>query len=486
MKILNILRHFFSNRGFSFSAILCLALIVLITQCVLEYGPSWKESNRISKQISLFKDYWEKEGAQKFQSVGLAPTEKLYQEELNEYLKKYNEKTPTLVPDKRVQEMKQEFQKWWETGGSRSFAVKNIVPDQRLYKKEEAKLLKSYTDTKNVYRIRLNTQAPEPSQVFLHWLLFPNIWMFLIQFASLLFVAKLTEERFGKWINLGLLFLATILGALLLLILSGTSFFANNTSFYTGFMIGTALLLGSICQNKNGFISEKKVIVFASLLLFLNLLITWVTCSQIYVAAIILSLVFFVGGSFLGKYMPLPKKSKKEIEKEKRLQKAKEPKQNFQEVRKKKTRAMLDEGFSCAMRGDFALAGKFLTDAMHALLLESDVDSETLNDIAKKITNPSLYIEVSNTQWQEWGTSAYQKKHYEAALLLLEKSLISEKDEKMARKALFTIGEIRVSQNLNPEEGIKRLQKVLELNDSDIFALQAKKLLQKFSNHSPK
>mgnify|MGYP006374568547 CR=1 FL=1 len=80
MKILNILRHFFSNRGFSFSAILCLALIVLITQCVLEYGPSWKESNRISKQISLFKDYWEKEGAQKFQSVGLAPTEELYQE----------------------------------------------------------------------------------------------------------------------------------------------------------------------------------------------------------------------------------------------------------------------------------------------------------------------------------------------------------------------------------------------------------------------
>ena len=56
----------------------------------------------------------------------------------------------------------------------------------------------------------------------------------------------------------------------------------------------------------------------------------------------------------------------------------------------------------------------------------------------------------------------------------------------MARKALFTIGEIRVSQNLNPEEGIKRLQKVLELNNSDIFALQAKKLLQKFSNHSPK
>ena len=96
--------------------------------------------------------------------------------------------------------------------------------------------------------------------------------------------------------------------------------------------------------------------------------------------------------------------------------------------------------------------------------------------------NPSLYIEISSIQWLEWGTSAYQKKLYEAAILFLEKSLVSEKDERMARKALFLIGEIRVSQSMIPEEGIKRLEKVIELNNTDIFAIQAKKIIQKFNS----
>ena len=134
------------------------------------------------------------------------------------------------------------------------------------------------------------------------------------------------------------------------------------------------------------------------------------------------------------------------------------------------------------MRGDFTLAGKYLGEAMHSLLLEADVDQETITDIAKKIVNPSLYIEISSIQWLEWGTSAYQKKLYEAAILFLEKSLVSEKDERMARKALFLIGEIRVSQSMIPEEGIKRLEKVIELNNADIFAIQAKKIIQKFNS----
>jgi len=46
------------------------------------------------------------------------------------------------------------------------------------------------------------------------------------------------------------------------------------------------------------------------------------------------------------------------------------------------------------------------------------------------------------------------------------------------RKSLYRIGELRIRYNLKPEEGIRRLEKVIELGDHDILATQAKKLLE--------
>lgn len=482
MPILKKIQVFFKQQSLTFYIFLGISFLILCVQAILEYGPSWQESRRLSHQKSLFQDYWEQEGAAKFQAVGLSPTNELYNEELNAYLDKYKEKNPSLVPEKRIQEMKIEFREWWETGGSKSFAVQNMVPDKKLYQKEETKLIKSYTDTKLIYMLKLNTNEPEISQVLFQWLLFPNLWIFLLQSISLLFVANFIENRFGKCIGILLLFASQILGNVFLLGLSQTSFFANNNESYVGLAFGIAFILGCICRNYAGKMAEKTILIPASILLLFGLLLYWFTCSKIYVAVIILSIVFFIGGTFAGKYIPFPKKSKKESEREKKLEKANAPKQNFAEQKKKNTRAKLDEGFSCAMRGDFTLAGKYLGEAMHSLLLEADVDQETITDIAKKIVNPSLYIEISSIQWLEWGTSAYQKKLYEAAILFLEKSLVSEKDERMARKALFLIGEIRVSQSMIPEEGIKRLEKVIELNNTDIFAIQAKKIIQKFNS----
>lgn len=481
MAFLNKLKAFLKEQSLTFHIFLGISIITLIMQCALEYGPSWEESSRLSKQKILFQEYWEKEGAAKFQAVGLTPSKELYEEELQSYLSKYIEKNPSIVPDKRVQEMKSEFREWWETGGSRSFAVQNINPDKRLYHKEETKHIKSYTDKKFLYRVRLNTEEPEWNQISLHWLLFPNIWLFVLQCVSLIFIANKVEVRFGKWIGAPFLISSQIIGSLLLLLLSQTSFFANNSYEFVGLGLGIAFMLGSICREPSGKPAEKLILFPASALLFINILLFWFTCTQIYVAAIILSILLFVLGTFVGRYYPVPKKSKKELAAEKQKEKENAPKQNFVEQRKKKTRAMLDEGFSCAMRGDFALAGNYISEAMHSLLLETEADKETVTDIAKKIVNPSLYIEITSIQWHEWGTSAYQKKLYEAALLFLEKSLVSEKDPKMARKAMFLIGEIRISQSILPEEGLQRLNKVIEMNDSDIFAIQAKKIIQKHS-----
>ena len=118
---------------------------------------------------------------------------------------------------------------------------------------------------------------------------------------------------------------------------------------------------------------------------------------------------------------------------------------------------------------------------MTALLQEQPLDHETLKKTAERIVSPSLYIDIPSTQWIEWGGTAKSRGCAEAALFLLEKGLALEKDPKIARRALYTVGEIRIRYGIEPEEGKQRLEKVIELDDRDLLATQAKKLLGKTS-----
>jgi hypothetical protein len=67
----------------------------------------------------------------------------------------------------------------------------------------------------------------------------------------------------------------------------------------------------------------------------------------------------------------------------------------------------------------------------------------------------------------------------DAALSLLEKGLALEKDPKIARRALYSVGEIRIRYGIEPDEGKQRLEKVIELGDGDLLATQAKRMLEK-------
>ena len=90
------------------------------------------------------------------------------------------------------------------------------------------------------------------------------------------------------------------------------------------------------------------------------------------------------------------------------------------------------------------------------------------------------YIDVPSEQWLEWGETARNRKCFVAAVTLLEKGLTTEKNVSLARRALFSVGEIRIGKNMDPEEGAKRLKKVVELNGDDILAKQAKKMLEAY------
>jgi tetratricopeptide (TPR) repeat protein len=144
---------------------------------------------------------------------------------------------------------------------------------------------------------------------------------------------------------------------------------------------------------------------------------------------------------------------------------------------KAKTRSMIEAGFASAKLGQFDQAQRQLTQAMTQLLQEHPVDGALVKSLAERMTSPTLYIELMSNQWLEWGEIAKAKNSPEAAILLLKKGLSREKDKNFARRALYVLGETCITNKIEIEDGVKRLQKVIEMNGNDMIAKQAQKIL---------
>jgi hypothetical protein len=146
---------------------------------------------------------------------------------------------------------------------------------------------------------------------------------------------------------------------------------------------------------------------------------------------------------------------------------------------KTKTRALIESGLSSAKGGSPDQAARQLTQAMVQLLQEHPIDANLVMSLADRMS--MHYVEISSNQWLEWGEIAKAKNAPSAAIKLLKKGLSLEKDRNFARRALFILGETSISNKIEIDEGIKRLKKVIEMNDSDMLAKQSKKILDSIS-----
>ena len=129
-----------NSRHYPYTWYVLFAFALFVFNCFIWWQPSILQSFRENRAENRFADFWEKEGVQKFQSVGITPSEQIYQEELADYLKKYHEKNPPLVPEQRIAQMKTEFREWWETGGKADYILKQgLAPSEELYQQNKEK-----------------------------------------------------------------------------------------------------------------------------------------------------------------------------------------------------------------------------------------------------------------------------------------------------------------------------------------------------------
>ncbi len=449
-------------------------LILGTVNVIIQCAPEFRERSRENEAVSQFNLYWNAEGAKKFRDVGVEPTEKIYREELDAFLKRFHEQNPPLEPEKRIAQMKEEFRIWWETSGKKSYAVNEIAPDEKLFRAKLKHYIQGYTSTLPEYKIFFIPEDSNAGKLFVAWILFPSLLSFLIFAIGFSFAMKSLEARRGLS-QPGILFAAglPVSGFLFMATLPLSYFDRYADTPYMGPSLALALLLGFSFSDKQRKSGSNSLIAGGSLaLLFADILTNWFFNPNLYGWVAILEIPLFGIGALLGFKLPLPRSKAF-------TKKSSEGTSEQKTDAKIQLRETLNEAIDLANKAEYDHAAQILTHSFGRLLSEKPLDKSTVEKIAESMLYPRFFFPIPGLQWISWGTDAAKKGLTEVAVNLYEKGIEVETDVKTKRRALFYVGELRLQNNIDREKGLKELEEVAMGDSNDILTGEARKLLGK-------
>jgi ABC-type multidrug transport system fused ATPase/permease subunit len=473
-----LVRKFKAHQYVVFVAVLAMGVFNAVTI----YSPIIQQSQREDRIVESFNKWWEEEGAPQFIAVGLNADEKTRAEEFEQFRDRYLQQNHTYIVEDRIAEMRQEFRKWWEIGGGKDEYVRDhkVYPNERIFEQECYKWIKKYTDKHARYAMAFIPKDEEYERMFTSWILTPGMFSYAIFAIFFLFAYTQLSRRWGVAVTLGCFAGAIVVGSVGVILCTSTTFFDHFVSDrYMGASAALAFMLGATSFGLTKDSVPGSVRAAAILGAVIDILTNVLLYGGIYGAVALTSLAMFALGAVAGLKIPNRKISHEERKAnalEERIRKT--ASNNPVAMRKAKTRALIKDGLQEANEARYEKAQQILTQAMSSLLQEYPIDTATAKDLTERMVHPNMYISVPSVQWLEWGETAKGKNSPEIALMLLEKGLSTEKNEKLARRALFNIGEIRVAKKLDREEGLRRLKQVLDLGDNDALAIQAKRLIE--------
>jgi len=442
--------------------------------------PQIKQDRYEKGIVKSFDKWWEEEGSNKFKAIGLEPTEKIREEEFEQFRDRALALKPSYIVEDRIEVMKKDFREWWEIRGGKEDFIKehNRYPGEADYQQELTKWIDNYTDKFVRYNMAFIPKKGHYDRLLTSWLLFPSVWSFIIFGVFFIFVLAQLNRRWNWYIFWGITVALVLGGGIFVDILTGTSFFDHySAERYMGMSLALAFLLGAASFAPRKDLVPQRVTAVCIIGLMLDMAVNWFVNPGIFGAVAIMSPVMFGAGAFSGIKIETRRKSKREMKLEALEERARKvANRNPLAEMKAKTRAMIESGISSAKGGSPDQATRLLTQAMIQLLQEHPIDADLVVSVADRMS--MHYIEISSNQWLEWGEIAKAKNAPKAAIKLLKKGLSLEKDRNFARRALYILGETCICNKIELEDGMKRLQKVIEMNNTDILAKQAKKILE--------
>lgn len=419
-----------------------------------------------------FDKWWEEERAQEFRNVGLTPNDTIKMQEFELYKERYQVEHPTPIIEERIEQIKVEFLEWWENqGGKEQYAAEHgSYPTDKQYEAELKKWIYNYTDKFIRYRWAYQPSRGNSESWLTCSLLFPSAWSFIFFAVFFMFALMQLEKRWHAFFVYVYVVVIAIISGFFVDLLVDTSFFGQFASQrYMGVSLMICFLLGANVFDKEKDAIPSYVSKISQLALVGSMAIDWFLNPGIFNAVAVESPIFFALGGLAGYAMPhRADGGAKQAVTEQKNEEAVTPGE--------RTRKMISNGLEAANNGETENASRLLQYGLTALLQEEPVKFMEVKDAVNKIA--TSFVEISSTQWIEWGATAKQKKIPEAAITLLEKGLAKETDAAIIRRAHFDIGELRIQTKSDVNAAMEHLSKVIKENDSDTLAEQAKKLME--------
>ena len=189
--------------------------------------PQIQQSRYEKGIVKSFDKWWSEEGAEKFKSVGLEPTEKIRSEEFEQFRDRALALKPSYIVEDRIETMKQEFRQWWEIQGGKEDFIRenNRYPGEADYQRELSKWIDNYTEKFVRYNMAFIPKKGHFDRLLTSWLLFPSVWSFLIFAIFFIYALAQLERRWHWYVFWGITAALAVCSGVLVDILTGTSFF---------------------------------------------------------------------------------------------------------------------------------------------------------------------------------------------------------------------------------------------------------------------
>jgi membrane associated rhomboid family serine protease len=400
---------------------------------------------------------------------------------------------PYIKNERQIIRIEKEFYVWWNSGGNLNYDAG--LDDEKTYVRLLDEKLKAYTDTQLRYRFNIVPRRLETSSIYSSFLLQSGAlagWLSLFIFMVFLFYPGLwIEQKYGPAITLGLFFGGGILSNLLYLTYIFQINFEHWGMSFSGSEGALSMLIGFLItahQNEKipfWYLKDKwisigiKVPLFVSLwvvVLFFNLIFFSPTSHN---KAFIINLMVLGAGALAGKYIP------KKAVKAPKVDYGAAPTIDPSESVTKTGKEYLEKAWTAFITNEMDAALLNYQDAFRHLFQYPDQNRIVIKEAFERMFSQKMQMRVPFGAYYEWGQKLEGIGLYKLAIHCYERPTEDQVSPTALRQAAFHACQIRIQEQINPEQARPFLEKIIKFKADDLLGKSAQKMLNQLSNQEP-
>lgn len=372
----------------------------------------------------------------------------------------------------------QEFKELWNSGGSMSLAAQGIEPTRKEEQVRREAYMRTFVERNLFYNIWMVPHWTSGLSILTAWVFQPGWFSLLLAVSILLYFGLWIRPRWAGPVPTFLVIAYSMAGTALYFVLMGMVMDRNAELPFCGISMAAAAALGLLLRSHPSkiplryyWVEWKTLLVhpyaLAGAWVGLDFIAQVMVNPRNYGWVFALDLASIGIGVALGTRIPAA------------------PSQTRQSFRPANLdvlapiRNHLNEGWRLAELLEQEAALTEIDRGLKMLLRNSSPDTDLVQQSFQRILSAKNPLPISPQQWYEWGVRLSETNFPSLAITSLENAAKTPgATTDLARPALLQAAELRIRHNIQPQECIPWLQRVIKSRSDDLIGRKANQYLE--------